>query len=75
MTPRQLERVFRLNMVFARRQYKKVRGRRLPSGQIMMRLFLRALVGAVGFHCVRLAREYNAHVTFRFEVKEGYQDD
>ena len=71
MTPRQLERTFRRNAVFARRQFKKLKGKRLCSGLIVDRLFLRAVAGAAGFKCVRLGREYNAHVTLRFEVKEG----
>ena len=75
MTPRQLERTFRRNTVYARRQFKKLKGKRLHSGLIVDSFFIRAAAVMTGFNCMRLARECNAHVTFRFEVKGGEDDD
>ena len=60
MTPRQLERVFRLNMVFARRLCRKLKGKRLASGTVVDRHFVRKDSSAFAMQCVRFALETKA---------------
>lgn len=69
MTPRQLERVFRLNMIFARRLCRKLKGKRLAFGTVVDRHFIRKDSSAFAMMCVRHALGVKAFVPFRFEVK------
>lgn len=69
MTPRQLERVFRLNMVFARRLCRKLKGKRLVSGTVVDRYFIRKDSSAFAMMCVRFVREHKCTLRFRFEVE------
>ena len=69
MTPRQLERVFRLNMMFARRQCRKLRGKRLSSGTVVDRRFIRKDSSAFAMMCVRHVLGVKAFVPSALKVK------